>query len=394
MISALVFVVVISMLLAGIGTLSLSHYSRVKVDADFSDALNVAEAGANYEFNKISKLSLSADPKGSTNGVTYPFGAGSFTVYVTNRDGTVWTPGSPLTLVSRGTLNGTSRTISVTGKPYTGGTGGDYEVYIVKTGIWQSKGHITGDIGTNGTLTGSDPVAVAGKVTLNGSAASANSSIVATSRVYAPNPIVWPTVHAIAAGNFPGGLPWLATHNDNSLCSTIHSNAISTGGGTISFPGKAGGANYYLTGFVVTGACTITVNNTLGPVNLWLGPDGAAGSFSGNPNFDFRSTVNVNTTVADPTKPFTVYDSTTGPFTIESDGTMFMNIYAYNVDGFGSYIGDVDFRSPTTLKGAVLANTIKFEAEGYILNNGSYFSAPGAGYYGYDDAWVELNPLK
>ena len=80
LIGALVFTVVISMLLAGIGTLSVSHYARANAECDYANALYVAEAGINYGSSKITNNVALADAVGTGSGMTCTLGAGSCSV--------------------------------------------------------------------------------------------------------------------------------------------------------------------------------------------------------------------------------------------------------------------------------------------------------------------------
>src|ERR1700694_3503931 len=99
LISALVFTVITAICLAGIGTLSVSHYNRASVEGDYAAALNLAEAGINYEIRKISRDATTADQAGSSTppGTTVSFGGGTFRVYCSNRDGTTpWASPNPL----------------------------------------------------------------------------------------------------------------------------------------------------------------------------------------------------------------------------------------------------------------------------------------------------------
>jgi len=119
LISVLVFVAVISLILVGAMTLTVSYSGRVHTEADYVASLDVAEAGVNYEIRKISQDATKADQAGSTTppGVSYLFGNGAFRVYCANRDGsTPWTPNNPLYIYSTGTVNGTARTVRVATK--------------------------------------------------------------------------------------------------------------------------------------------------------------------------------------------------------------------------------------------------------------------------------------
>src|SRR5687768_10629730 len=85
LLSALVFTLVIATLLTGIGTFTVSHRTQAEVDADYVKALDIAEAGVNTEFRKISQNAALAD---QYPGTTYSFGGGTYKVYCINRDGT------------------------------------------------------------------------------------------------------------------------------------------------------------------------------------------------------------------------------------------------------------------------------------------------------------------
>src|SRR6266571_582043 len=91
LLTTLAFVVVISVIMAGMATLSVSYYARAGVESDYAAALDLAEAGVNYELRKISANAGNADQAGSHSppGVTYSLGNGTFTVYCINKDGSV-----------------------------------------------------------------------------------------------------------------------------------------------------------------------------------------------------------------------------------------------------------------------------------------------------------------
>ena len=391
LISALVFVTVISLLLAGIGTLSVSHYARVKVDADFSDALNVAEAGANYEFNKISKLSSSADPKGNTNGVTYPFGAGSYTVYVTNRDGSVWTPGNSLYLVSKGTVNGVSRSVKISGKQYSDIVSNVYAVYGINSVSNNGNFFINGDLGSNGTIHMSGNETVTGTVYPNGPSASWSATGPATNNkvIYGANPVVWPTVDSIANGLFTGGLNYIASHNDNSMGSIVSNggstpltlNISTSGNGSVNFHGKPGGANYFLQSISMSGDWVVNFDNTNGPINLWFGPSGSAGGISMSGGKSFVSPVST------PAKAVRIYVATTGGFSLRGGSEVDCSIYAYNGSTSSvSVSGNGDFN------GSVIAGDVSMSGTQSVTVAGT-FGIPGPVYYGYDDNFSEQNGL-
>src|SRR5258708_18486006 len=60
-IGVLFFLLIISFLLVGTGTLTVGHQNLADSDSKYSDALNAAEAGVNYEFRRISQNPSIAD---------------------------------------------------------------------------------------------------------------------------------------------------------------------------------------------------------------------------------------------------------------------------------------------------------------------------------------------
>src|SRR5579872_5747700 len=92
--AALTYVTITSFIIAGVLTLGASHYARVMTDSYYAAALPIAEAGVNYELNKISINPLQADQSFAP--YTASVGDGSFTVYVVQRasDGSESSPWS------------------------------------------------------------------------------------------------------------------------------------------------------------------------------------------------------------------------------------------------------------------------------------------------------------
>src|SRR5688572_28029358 len=86
LVGVLIFILIVSVLLAGVASFALSHQVSAQIDADWATALQLAEGGANTEFRKISLDESQADQSPTT----YTFGNGSYTAWVTQRnaDGT------------------------------------------------------------------------------------------------------------------------------------------------------------------------------------------------------------------------------------------------------------------------------------------------------------------
>src|SRR5579862_4993758 len=93
LLSVLCIATVIATILAGLGTLIVSYYSRVTTESIYSSAINLADAGINYELRRISQNVANADlpTAGTPPGSTVSFGGGTFRVYCTMADGaTSW----------------------------------------------------------------------------------------------------------------------------------------------------------------------------------------------------------------------------------------------------------------------------------------------------------------
>jgi hypothetical protein len=215
---------VTSLFLAGVATLAVSHLSRSEVEGKYAAAIQLADAGINYELRWVSEDT--SDPNrphqafpangqpgpytGSVPGVT-----GSFTVRVMNTNGTgPWYAPNDVHIVSTGTVGGVSRTVRITGQKR--GIFDEYLLYSTQgTTVHGSGSLINGNFGTNGDFIvngGLGSSVVNGTITFNGV-----QPTVFGSNVYTTNaPMPWPTVAEIANAMFPqGGLTWLRTHNSN-----------------------------------------------------------------------------------------------------------------------------------------------------------------------------------
>jgi len=391
LITTLVFSIIIAFLLAGIGTFTISHLSRESTEANYTGALDLAEAGVDYELRKVSSNTSQADQYNSTtqSGVTYTLGNGSFTIYCENSDGTVpWTAPNDMYIICTGALNGVNRNLKVMCKGYVNGIG-NYAMYAMKSALVQNNFNVTGNVGTNGKITFDSGASINGTVALNGSGASVSGGYSATSTAHNANPVAWPTVHNIALQLFPqGGLSWLASNNDNGLVPQISNNKISASSGTITFKGKAGGANYYLTSFNFQSGASLKLDNSLGPITIWLGPDGAAGG-----PFTFQSDSTVVSMSSDPSKACKVYCASSTAIDCQSGSSWGFGLYDYNTDSSGNAIGSINMESDATFTGEVIANTINFQSNTKISDPGSYFYSLLISYYGFANSWQEQNGM-
>lgn len=388
-IGVLFFLLVVSILLMGIGSYAVSHQNRAHSDALYANAIYLAEAGVNYEFRKISLDVNQADKTPLT--VNQPFGAAntSFTVQCVNRGTTTpWSgPGTSLDVLATGTVSGVSRTIRVSAKGYS--QVADFAVFAVQSGTFNGSAmNVYGDVGTNGTFNFNGRPGVTGNVVFNGPGSNwQGADPGGYNVVHNPDPILWPTVDEIANERFPaGGLAWLATHNDNALCSSISNNQIvANGNTTVTLRGKAGGANYYLTRMVFNGNAKIVFDNTNGPINIWLGPSGGTGTVAFNGG---NATIKMD---EDPSKACRIYSALTSNFTINGNNRLDAGIYAYNRASNGATYGTVVNNGNPTVYGSILSKTVTLNGNPTIRHVPGYFSGSGTGYYGFDNSWVEIN---
>src|SRR5258706_10922645 len=114
LITALAFTVVVSCIIAGIAAFTMSHCQRATTEGDYASALNMAEAGINWEIRKMSQTSISADTVSNpaSQSFTYPgivsgFN-GTFKAWVTNDPdtGTQWTAPNSAIVWGQGIVNG------------------------------------------------------------------------------------------------------------------------------------------------------------------------------------------------------------------------------------------------------------------------------------------------
>ena len=388
LLSALVFTLVIATLLAGIGTFATSHRTQAEVDADHVKALDIAEAGINTQFRKISQNPALAD---QYPGTTYSFGGGTYKIYCINRDGTYpWVPGTTgLAVVCTGTFDGVSRTIRVSAKQIDNTP--DFALFTTgRTTVTNGTAlTVNGDIGSNGTIGFNGSPTINGSIYFEGPAsgwagAPGNGYDVITE----PQPLAWPTVNQKAlllfpalGATYPGGLAYIASRNDNARANPpIVSNMI-TRGTTLVGPG-----NYYCTYMGLSGTNVLTFDNRLGPVNLWLGPNGGFGTFV------MVGGSQIVSNQMDPTKACFVYNATRSTLTLTGNVEVDTSIYSYNRDAFGNQYGTVTNSGNVVVNGQILAHVANLNG-GVTLNYTVNTLLPTTpGYYGYDNSWAELNP--
>jgi Tfp pilus assembly protein PilX len=384
-IGVLFFLLIISIMLMGIATLAVSHQNLEDVDAKYSAAMDLAEAGINYEFRKISQDASTAD---QYPGTTYSLGGGTFNVYCTNQNGsTPWSVSSTLYVVATGTAGGVSRTIKVSA--IGGATTANYALFGMTSGtINGTAAEVNGDVGTNGWMNFNGHPTVNGQVVFNGPGSNWQAPPNGTYNTqHNASAVNWPTVNTIANQQFPnGGLTWLAQagHNDNSLSvPPITGNAILlNGNGSLTFKGKPGGANYYITSLTCNGNAKINFDNSAGPINIWMGPSGSSGTFV------FNGGTAALKMSADASKAVKMYVATTNDVIFNGNTELDAGVYDYN----GAGANKVIFNGTPTVYGSFISNAFILNGNPTINYEAGYFTGGGPGYYGYNNSWTELNP--
>lgn len=236
LITALAFTLIVGTVLAGVGTVSMSHFSRAKVEGSYANAVALADAGVNYELAWISRDTTDASrPHQYSSQYTgsIPGVPGTFKVYVkpwgTDCDGTgTWTAPSDVCVVSTGTANGVSRTVRVRGVRKS--IFDEYAIYAYDKGVFSGGGssststEIVGNMGTNGGVTfngSSNTDMVNGLLSLNGPGASSSDS--GSNVAKNPDAVIFPDVAFVANKLFGGGLSFLQTTNSNSSIKMLSS---------------------------------------------------------------------------------------------------------------------------------------------------------------------------
>jgi len=392
LLNVMIFMIVISIVIAGMAMLMVSDNSVGVVESSYSNSLAIAEAGVNYELRKISNSAVSADQKQliGTPGISYTTTAGTFSVYVTQRnsDGsetTPWVPGQNLWIYSTGGTGNLKRTVKVAAAPSSTAPASNYAVFGVSQGIMNSGPTIVqGDVGTNGFFTFNGHPGITGSVVFNGLTSNWQSPPNGTYTV-AHNllPVTWPTVESLAVTAFGAtGLTYLVTHNDNALANPPITGNFVLVSSNQTFVGKAGGANYYVTSLTCNSGSEIRFDNSKGPINIWCGPSGSSSTF----NFS-GGTANTKYST-DPTKAVRIYVATSND--IQLNGSLELDAGIYNVNNAGS--GRVLFNGNPAIYGMVISNMFTFNGTPTIYNTQGYFTPSGGTvYYQCVQPWQEVS---
>ncbi len=381
LITAIVFSAIFATLMAGVVVYAYGHYSLAVRESDNAAAIQLADAGINYELRYISQNQFqagfvvhgSANPDtGSVTGVP-----GTFTVWVTKNDGSAWntTSGNDMLMWATGTVNGITRKIQAQGQ-HGDGLFDNYAVYGTNSVTFNGSGSsVIGSVGTNGSVSSSSSGsgAVTGTIALNGPGASGVTGSNVTTN---PDPIYWPTVDQIITNTFPGppsGWTWLASHNNNANARTyvdskasfpstaLNSTTTQISAATTQVKMSNGvlilpPGDYYFTSIDLHGTSQLIVDNqglstsgvgstgTPGLVRIWL--NGSGGDVISNP-FSYTSAS------ADPAM-FRFYDNSPGSFQIDGNTASGGGFYSVTAAGDGGFT----ITGGSFTYGAVIANNI------------------------------------
>jgi hypothetical protein len=382
---------VIASLVAGLGSLLVSYYSRASDEAGYANAINLADAGVNYELRRINANVSNADMPGSSApyGTYVTFGNGSFRVYCTMSDGvTAWDKAStPFCILATGTSGSESRTVKISATS-PAAPGGTASIFAITSGV-NSSSTISGSISTDGSLQFNGGAVVTGGINLDGpSAVLTKAPSTAYTETINPTAVTWPTVSATALSHFPnsgatapGGLTYLSLHNDNlTAVPPILLNSLNlSGGASMTLVGKPGGANYYVTTLSVTGGSTLTFNNTLGPINIWEASTTNSVTISGG-----TAAVKMTT---DPTKPVIFYLATTKGVTLSGGSELDAGIYNPDTGDTVTISGGASDYSQ------VVCDNLSFTGGSTFNGTAGYFSALVAGTYVFNGSWQEINGI-
>lgn len=434
---ALVAVLLISTLLAGALMLSVSHLSLTHTKSCYANAMNLAEAGINWELWKISQDASAADNTPVTQEV--PAGSGrTFTVHVeAYPSGGPWTALGPFSVISTGTVDGVSRTVRIVARGY--GLSGLYALFGMNTLSVGGNAVINGASGTNGTVSVNGNPAFNGNFIYAGLDAGGDQvRVTPPSQVFtAPLAEEFPTVNELAnqrAWQKYGvhttlGVDFFSTsgggkpYNDNATIRDASGAVVSTSGNQINWghlpkagetlwdgtpvPANLQGANiivlrpgdYYLDGLDVQGNRGIFVDDREGIVNIWLGPSGKGGG---------TDTINGGSIffTSQDSSHFHLYEGSSRTLVMEGTMDFYGSVYAYNgPSSSGAFWGSIIVRGDGVINGSVIGYNvtkttgscqINFPSSGGIgPGGGGPGPAPGEPifYYGYDQSWEEVGGL-
>jgi hypothetical protein len=417
------------------------HLSRSSVESDYATAVQLADAGINYELRWLSMDTPTAGsrahqafPGSGHNGthtvsVTDIPGAASFMVSVMNEDGSgPWAPPNSVLIRSTGTINGVSRTVEITGRKRS--LFGEYAIFSIdEATLSGDKAFVIGNMGTNGPVIfngGNAQVNIQGELTFNGypENRSLMSEYAGPNVWWNPDPVLWPTVSEIADALFTGGIEYIKNNNDNDRVKSFDpndpqsliSNAVTTVVSTDTLDrhsfrnfaesrnhrDKPGGnryqngheglygrnvlilppGDYYFKGVKTTNSSGegILIDNASGMVRIWI--DGPASGDSLDLPVIFTS---------EDKNKFRLYYNKCSGLSVGGNSSFYGGIYSH-VDGCMS---SVKMHGNSRVYGSVIFENIWMTGNSDIIfpnNGGGEADSDYALWYGFLNTWREINP--
>ncbi len=399
---------------------TVSELKTSSAELHYERALQLAEAGANAYLSRLTfgasassvvppALSFGAQAPtlaelkaglrdGTYSVMAYP--AGSNNGYCA---GTVGKVGSTATIASFGVSNGIVRQVTVrtavkqAPSDLDGETdifpSGKYAIYGITSVNLVNNSVVDGAFGSNGSITLGNNCLVTDTndhlVSLNGAGATLTTG---RGCVYEPDTtnqkvggeVVWPTVSQLALKVRTNGLADLmqAAYNDNS--DIVRDGVAGSDATTLSlknkglavFPSKSGGSNYYLTNAEFGNGASVRFDNSNGPINVWFGPVGGPGSWSGGQN--------LSAMVTRPdligTNPVHIAFATTTAITGVNNFSFDVGIYAYDLVN-NVPIGSVEVKNNGAFTGSLVAASITGQNNCIFTVGNEHFHPKGNGYY-------------
>jgi hypothetical protein len=296
----------------------------------------------------------------------------------------------PFLITSVGTIGAVSRTVRITAtSPQPAGFAG---IFAITTGVLKGNPIIAGSLSTDGLLDIGSNSTITGTVYLDGPNAGWSSSPPAgLTVVHSPNPVYWAsTVQAAntlfpnSGATAPGGLSYLALHNDNATASPpITGNSININSNqVVTLVGKPGGANYYLTTLNTNGQSRLSFDNRLGPITIWCGPAGGTQSFKLNGG---AALISQN---SDQTKAVRIYIATSNGITLTGNSELDAGVY----DVVGGSNSVVNLGGTAAVYNAtIVTDNLAMNGTPNVSTPPGYFIPLSGGTYQFSTGWTELN---
>ncbi len=377
----LTVLLIVSVTIAAIIVLAFSHLDLAHVDQRYVDALYLAEAGLNYEIREMNRSAVSGQypPLHHVQPQTVTIDANRSFIVSSEEIGY-----GRFRVRSTGVSSEVSRTVQVVAggrSAFSGGPGQGWTLFGIETlnlngSLTVAGGH---PVATSGAAQIDNKVVLYGGLLLSGDKASVNSPYDTSPRIpletYPPIGVLANQLASALSGmamSGQQGMDWLAINNDNAYILDVAGSQVPLPNKTLdgsafdSVPRVKGvstivlknpytdgrAANFYLEGMDVSGGNNLlVVDNTLGPVTVWMGNSKSPFSPSANLNAG-----NVAFTVKDHSR-FKIYHGGAQDFNLNLDNKneFFGDVYAVSGSALSGWTGTVNVTGGGSMTGSVVA---------------------------------------